>query len=304
MPEIVKTVHTQGYSAYESRYAPYVPRDYRDLAALQVLCGDHSERDVTVFTKNKTLARPWLTIWQDLRTGLIWGWYLSLIPSSETASLAYADGILTFGAQPLSRPTEEFYSYIYTDQGRDYRSHDWDDKLIAVHKEAMRIDGGLELLLVERQVGILQDLMVRHILARGYNAKEKPVERVFKDISLWEKDTFVEYCGANPSQRPDAWRQLYQKHRQYEQGKIADSPFIKFDDYQTSLRRFIQQYNSCEHERHSVGCVKVSPMVEFSRLYTTRYELCAQTVSLLLMKSQCRTIRKNGVNCFQGSLIS
>jgi len=39
-PNIVKIVHNASWGAYESRYAPYVPRDYADLAALQVLCGD------------------------------------------------------------------------------------------------------------------------------------------------------------------------------------------------------------------------------------------------------------------------
>jgi hypothetical protein len=48
MPEIVRETHRKGWSHYEAKYAPYVPRDYSDLAALQVLCGDHSERDVSV----------------------------------------------------------------------------------------------------------------------------------------------------------------------------------------------------------------------------------------------------------------
>ena len=59
----------------------------------------------------------------------------------------------------------------------DYRSHHWDGQTIAVHKYAMKIDGGLELLRVERRVGILEDLMIRHLVARGRNPKEKPVER-------------------------------------------------------------------------------------------------------------------------------
>jgi hypothetical protein len=34
------------------------------------------------------------------------------------------------------------------------------------------------------------DLQLRHLLARGRNPKEKPIERLFKDISDWERNSF------------------------------------------------------------------------------------------------------------------
>jgi Bacteriophage Mu transposase len=299
MPEIVKTAHLQGQQAYESKHALFVPRDYTDLEALQVLCGDHSERDVTVLLPDGMLKRPWLTVWYDLRTGLIRGWHLDLTPSSVTAGLAYADGVQNFGVQPSARPDEGFFSYVYTDRGRDYRSHHWDGKVIAVHQSAMRIEGGLEFMMVERQIGVLADLQLRHLLARGRNAKEKPVERLFKDLSAWEANLFPEYCGGKPGERPDAWRERYARHQRFLKGQELASPFIRFDEYRERLAGFITRANASPHERPTLRSERLMPVEEYRRLYTTRYEIQPETPALLLLKSDRRIIRKNGVQCFQ-----
>ena len=300
MPAIVKAHKFGGTLAYESRFAPYVPRDYRTLEALQVLCGDHSERDVTVRLPDGSLCRPWLTVWCDLRTGLIWGWHLDLSPSAVTAGLAYADGVMSFGAQPPSRPDDGYISYIYTDQGRDYRSHNWDGKIIAVHRQAMGLDGGLELLRVERKVGILNDLTVQHLLARGRNPKEKPVERLFKILTEFEENSFQEFCGRHPSVRPEQWQRLYSRHERLVAKKaIEESPFMTFDAYFKALAEFIKNYNNSPHERPSLGSECVVPLEEFRRLYTTHFDIAPESLALLLMKADKRVIRKNGVQCFQ-----
>lgn len=301
LPAIVATCHLNGNSAYEAKYAPFVPRDYSDLEALQVLCGDHSERDVTVLLNDGTLGRPWLTIWLDLRTWLIWGWHLDLVPSSHTVGMAYADGVLNFGAQPLPRPEGGFYSYVYTDHGRDYKSHHWDGAVIAVHKEAMKIDGGLELLLVQRKVGVLEDFSVKHLLANRRNAKEKPVERVHKDISDWEENTFAEFCGRDAKSRPDEWRGLYAQHLRYLKGELDASPFMTFEDYKGQLAIFITRHNTRKHDRSTLGGRSIVPLDEYRRLYTTRYEVSGKTLALLLMKTVGRIVGKNGVQCFQNN---
>ena len=86
----------------------------------------------------------------------------------------------------------------------------------------MQLDGDLELIYHQRWVGILDDLSLRHLTARGRNPKEKPVERLFKDSTAWEENNFAEFCGQHPTGRPDRRRRLYEQHARMYLGEALD----------------------------------------------------------------------------------
>lgn len=142
-------------------------------------------------------------------------------------------------------------------------------------------------------------MQVKHLLARGRNPKEKPVERIHKDFSAWEANTFDEYCGSDPKKRPDKLIRLLEEHKRFERGTLRASPFMSFEAYRERLAERITEYNTQPHERPTLGSRKVVPADEYRLLYTTRYEISWETLALLLMKSERRVIGKNGVRCFQ-----
>lgn len=301
--DIPKVVEAQIFGTskhYQSKYAPYVPRDYSDLDALQVLCGDHSVRDVSVVMPDGNLARVWLTLWMCMRTYLIWGWHLDLIPSSRTIGLAYANGCKTFGAQPISRPSSGFYSYVYTDWGKDYRCIDFTGKTLTFTNAAM-IEGGMQIITTQRNVGLLQELDVKHLLSRPYNAKEKPIERIHRDISQWEQNTFPEeYCG-NDKNKPERWTANWHRHKKLQKKfskniplLIQESPFMDFGSYRENLEGWITEHNSTGHKRTVLGGRTIIPIEELNMMYS-RVHISEEAMAFLLLKSETKKILKNGI---------
>ena len=300
IPKVVYSLVFRGEKHYQSNFAPYIPRDASDLGCLQLLCGDHKQSDVSVLWRDgKTLLRPWVTLWQDVRTGLIWGWHVDVTPSSFTIGMAYARGVREFGAQPPPNPDAGYQSFVYTDNGKDYRSKNLDGS-IDPHYKAAKLEGGIEFIRRHERVGLFPDSNAEQIFARKYNAKEKPVERTNADLAFWEMNTFDEWVGSDANSRPDRWRELYRQHLQFVKGKRQESPFIGFDEYVEALTGFIHDYNTKEHTRSVLGGAKIIPLDEFNRMYTTRFTIKEETLALILMKAEKRTIGKNGVGCSAG----
>ncbi|HEY6231464.1 MAG TPA: Mu transposase C-terminal domain-containing protein [Pyrinomonadaceae bacterium] len=300
IPEVAKTAIFQGDKAYTGKFKPHLIRSFEDLEALQILCGDHHVLDVFCWSdKLKKALRLWLTAWQDMRTGLIWGFHLDYTPSSHTIGCAYAKGVRDFGAQPPSR--DGYRSAYYVDNGKDYRSRNINGE-IEVHRHAAAVDGGLQLLLTERGVGLASDADIDEILARAFNGREKPIERTFNDLANFVQDEFFKtgWCGRDAKNKPDAYRDLYARHVKAMKHK-RPSPFLHEDVIRLAIAEWVQRYNAKQHTRGTLDGATVIPLEEYARLYTNRYDIREETLALMAMMKTTGTLHKNGVKAFGSS---
>ncbi len=101
----------KGHDAYTKKFMPHSEIDYSKLQPGAFYQGDHHECDFWVEHDGKQL-RPWLTVWQDLRTRAIVGWHLGPVPHQD-AILAALRRALSDWAIP---------ERMRIDNGRDYTS--------------------------------------------------------------------------------------------------------------------------------------------------------------------------------------
>jgi hypothetical protein len=299
IPPMLATYLRAGDKGFVGKWESHIERDFSDLGAFEVLCGDHRVSDVSVQWPDGRAVRIWTTLWQCLRTGLIAGRHFALKPSSVTAGYAYANMVKTWGAQPPAGYLREGYkSGIYTDRGKDYLSKNWSGQVIEVHKQAMDIRGDLQMIVIERRIGFVEEMMLAQYVARGYNGKEKPVERTNRDLAEFERnhpDFKGSYCGRDAKYKPDEWVKNWGLHEKFLKGKRSASPFITFEEYTREIDAWIARYNTSGHTRITLGNRRIVPVEEFHKLYTTRFEISEVAMSRLLMKGDSKLIGKNGV---------
>ena len=152
---------------------------------------------------------------------------------------------------------------------------------------------------MERNIGLVEEFRIKQLLARVRNPKEKQIERTNRDFSDWEKNEFEGYCGNKPSERPDLWYKLFEKHNKLPKNEAFKSPFISFEDYKAKIAERIDKHNSSLHERVNLGGISIVPIEEYKSLYTTHYKIPKDLVATLLLKSTTRKIGKIGINCFR-----
>lgn len=217
IPEIVVARYRHGKKYYEDKYLPYIPQDYSDTYSNQLWIGDHHLFDVLVVDEEGNVFRPWLSAWEDLHSRMLVGYVVNRIsPNSDIVLDSFARGCYTHGI-----PDE-----IKIDNGKDYKTYDL-------------FNSGFAL-------SICNTMNIGVTNALPFNAKAKPIERLFRTLEEKYCKFLDSYIGNSPHNRPEDMRKLNKKLKNK---AMPYKDFLKFVD------NMIKTYNSSYH-----SAIKATPI--------------------------------------------
>lgn len=260
----------EGQKAFDDKCMTYTERDYSQLKPNDIWVADHHIWDIFVRVPDSKggwkLERPWGSYWMDMRTRKI---VSSIIrtesPNADIVLCSFGLGVEHFGIPKA----------VQLDNGKDYRAKDLfgpKDKYIVSEDEKNRIFNSLAF-----------NLKIDTHFAIPYNAKSKPIERVFNTFESQLGKKYSSYAGSNAKQRPE---------------DLKDLDIMSI----ITLENFIEQHNRYVYEiynetRHSgAGMNGMSPNQAYADIPFTIRRAPKEVLYFSLMRvKEPRTVQRNGV---------
>ncbi len=257
----------EGEKAYTDQCEPFIERDYSTLAANEAWNSDHHKLDLWVETGKKIdprtgaetprLARPWITVWQDMRSRKIVGWHVFAgDPCTDTIILSFKQACISYGLPDR----------VYTDNGRDFLSFALQGKTRAQHfrrrheAEAQRLQG------------IFSRMKVEARAVQPYHGQSKPVERFFGTLESQCIRLWPTYCGSSPAERPEGL-----------QKRLDSGQAPTLEELQDAVKTWIEgHYNVGPH--FGDGMEGKSPDRVFAETLVSKRALPADVIDALCLK--------------------
>ena len=264
----------EGKKAFEDKCMPYTERDYSELKPNEWWVSDHHLWDVFVRVPDNKggwkLERPWGSYWMDMRTRKIMS---SIIrtesPNSDIVLCSFGLGVEHFGIP----------NGVRLDNGKDYKARDMfypEGHYIVSEEDEEEIFSSLA-----------SNLQIDVTYAIPYNAKAKPIERVFNTFEEQLGKNYASYAGSNAKKRPEDLKDL----------NIMDV---------ITLEEFIRQHNQYVYEiynetSHSGDAMYgKSPNQVYADIPFTIRKVSKEVLYFSLMRVKgTRTVHRNGIT-FEG----
>src|SRR5574344_1089777 len=210
IPEQAIYLARYGESAWNKKYAKYIPRSYSNVLAGSFWVSDHAQIDVAV-NFNGNVCFPWVTVFRDVKTSKWLGWFLHAeSPNSDHIFQTFYYAVLEYGL-----PED-----IYLDNGKDYRCKDFaggrNNKVKVNHTQ-------------DKENSLMRNIGVDVHFALPYNAQTKPVERDFLKVKTYFSKHFIGYRGGKITERPEKLKD-----------EIKNDKIMQFDEFKTIFDDFIE----------------------------------------------------------------
>jgi len=212
IPESAIYFARYGEAAWNRKYACFIERDYESVTPGECYVSDHAQVDVAVSLPNGKYCFPWVTAWRDFKTSKWLGWLIHPEPpNSDHIFQSFFYAVNDFGLP----------SYIYVDNGKDYRSRDFAGGRSRSHK-----------LVVDKtkttaMVGLLG---ITPIFAIPRNAQAKTIERDFLKNKEYFSKHLKGYRGGNVVERPGSL-----------QREIKEGDIIPWQTFKSAMDEYIKE---------------------------------------------------------------
>lgn len=251
-----------GPKVFDDKYLPYVERDYGQLKPNEQWVSDHHLWDVFVRVQDGNggwrAERPWGSYWMDMCTRKVLCHLLRVEnPNSDGVICSFGEGVKHFGI-PES---------VLLDNGKDYKAND----LFSKQDEEV-ISSNLQV-----------NLDIKTVYAIPYNAKAKPIERLFETFESQFGKRFPTYAGSNAKERPELLKDL----------PIMEYPTL--EEFTELHNKFVYDiYNNTPHSGD--GLDNLSPNMAYASKPFVVRKMAAEVLQLCLMRVKGkRTVQRNGV---------
>lgn len=254
MPVVIR--YREGKKAYQDKCEPFIPTDYSKLYSNQQWIADHHIFDVLVVDEQGHVFRPWLSGWEDRHSRLITGYAINKIdPNSDIVLDSFARACYKCGIP----------DGVKLDNGKDYKVYD--------------------LFNTDFSMSVCNEMNIAVSYANPYNAKAKPIERVFGTLEQRYCKHLPSYIGNDPKKRPEKMKKLNS------QLKETAMPYAEFKEFVDNM---VKTYNTTVHSSLSGQ----TPLEAYTSGFTKpmRVVVGEDVLNMFLMRtSKPLTVGRNGI---------
>jgi transposase len=189
IPAGVVTKMRGGEDAYVARAETWIEKDYTSIDSNEIWCADHHQMDCIVSSQGK-LLRPWLSVFQDIRSRKIMGWLIvDHAPNADTILSVFRAAVKEHGVP----------YHIYLDNGKDYDCYALNGRTKKDRYDKSKIKIQLP---EERSAGIFPQLSIQIHHVWPYHGQSKPIESWFRNPAEWNR-AWPTYTGNNTANKPE-----------------------------------------------------------------------------------------------------